>query len=125
MTAIEWADDADAPTRRERLDGREPVELGVLRVVEADARAEALVAVERAYVTLANGGRLDVVAVDLRQALERITTRVERQLDTASRVLGIDLRPVLALPPCHPTAPRMHLRPADWLATVPEIEGAR
>jgi hypothetical protein len=124
VTAIEWADATSTLAPHDLPVDREPAELRVLRLVEADARAEALTAVERAYLTLTNGGRLDVVAVDLRQALERLTTRVDRQLATASRVLGIDLRPVLVLPSPIPPAPTFHMRMTDTLVTG-EAEVAR
>ena len=63
----------------------------VLAAVDQDARAAALDRLERAYRTLAGGGRLDVATDDLRWTLERLTTVVDQQLATAGVVLGWDV----------------------------------
>lgn len=87
--------------------GRVPAELRLLRVVEADARAEALVIVERAWVALTTGyPRLDVIAADLRHAADRLTTRVDRRLTTAIAVLDRDWSAVPLLICQQPGEPR-------------------
>ena len=60
----------------------------VLAVVYDDAREDALFRLELAYQTLTNGGRLDVVANDLRWTLDRVTAVVDHQLAVAERVLN-------------------------------------
>lgn len=73
---------------------RLPAELVIVRVVEGAARKAVLERMERAWVAMLGGCRLDVVAEDLRWCVDRLTTKVDRQLATAEQVLD---RPVCPL----------------------------
>lgn len=74
-------------------DCRRPAESVVFYVVDQDARAAVFPRLERAWTTLARGGRLDLVAGDLAWAADRLTVVVDRQLATAERVLDRPVEP--------------------------------